>query len=190
MKKKILIVGILGQDGRFLTEILSKDEYEIVGICKVGTEQNRIENFKKEHNVKIIESDFVNFSNVVKVLQSENPKYIVNLGGISNVFNPWENLQFIYEQNSLLPINLLRYISEVNKDIFFFQASSSLMYGGLNNTLVDENTCSAPIYPYGINKLYVHNFINEYRKKYNIKVCSGIFFNHESTKYFMNLIVS
>jgi len=79
-----------------------------------------------------------------------------------------------------LPINILEVLKNFNKDIFFFQSSSSLMYSGLENEIVNENSKFSPIYPYGINKLYVHNLINEYRKTFGLNLCSGIFFNHES----------
>jgi GDPmannose 4,6-dehydratase len=180
LKNKILIIGILGQDGQFLTEILNNNDYEIIGICKPNTEINRIDNFQKKYNIKIIDSDLTKYSNVIKVLNDINPNCIVNLGGISNVFNPWDNIDLIYKQNCLLPINIIKYIANKNNEIFFFQASSSLMFGGLNNAMINEKTNFNPIYPYGINKLYVHNFINEYRKKYKLKLSSGIFFNHES----------
>lgn len=180
MLEKILIIGPLGQDGNLLCSILPKNEYEIWGICKPDTNDSRIDTFREKYSINIVKSDFTEYKNVKTCLSEIKPNIIVNFAGLTNVFNPWENLDNIYELNCKLPLNVLRYISENNTNIFFVQSSSSLMYGNSNQIKIDEKSPLSPLYPYGITKAFVHNYIQEFRKKYNVKCSSLILFNHES----------
>ncbi len=175
-----MIIGPLGQDGNLLCQQLPNDEYEVWGICKKNCKEKRIEDFIKKYNIQIIKSDFTLYNNVQKILSEIEPDIVVNFAGISNVFNPWKNINSIHNLNCKLPINILEYIRKTKKPIFFVQSSSSLMYGNSNELEITENSMLSPLYPYGISKAYVHNFIQEYRDKFNIKCCSAIFFNHES----------
>lgn len=183
MKKKVLIIGILGQDGTILSSMI-KDNYDLFGICKPNTDKIKIEEFKNQINSKIYLSDFTKYENVKLILSTISPDIIINFAGITNVFNPWENNDLIFEQNCVLPINVLNYIKNENPSIFFFQSSSSLMYGNSKIKSINELSNFAPMYPYGISKLYTHNYINEYRRNFGLKCSSGIFFNHES--YYRN----
>jgi GDPmannose 4,6-dehydratase len=140
----------------------------------------KAQNLKKKYQVNIVTTDFTNYENVVTELSKIKPDVIVNFAGLSNVFNPWDNIDNIYDLNCKLPLNILKYVCEKDKNIFFVQSSSSLMYGNSEIDEIDENSPLRPIYPYGITKAYVHNFIQEFRKNYNIQCSSLIFFNHES----------
>jgi GDPmannose 4,6-dehydratase len=180
MKKNIVILGPLGQDGKLLSSILEKDSYNIFGVCKENTNLERIKFHEENFNTKIFSTDLTSFLNVKTVLDNINPDVIINFCGITNVFNPWENMNSIFKQNCTIPLNIMEYITKSNKDIFFFQSSSSLMYGRSEKNHINHLSNFSPIYPYGITKLYTHNFLNEYRKNFNLKCSSGIFFNHES----------
>jgi GDPmannose 4,6-dehydratase len=180
MKKKILILGPLGQDGKILSSILESDEYEIFGICKENTNTNRILFHEKNFNTKIFCGDLTKYNYVEDVLNKINPNIIVNFCGITNVFNPWDNVDEIFSQNCTIPMNILKYMTKKNNDIFFFQSSSSLMYGRSKKEHINHLSNFAPLYPYGVTKQYTHNFISEYRNNFNLKCSSGIFFNHES----------
>lgn len=180
MKKNIVILGPLGQDGKLLSSILEKDSYNIFGVCKENTNLERIKFHEENFNTKIFSTDLTCSSNVKTVLDNVSPDIIINFCGITNVFNPWENMDSIFKQNCTIPLNIMEYITKSNKDIFFFQSSSSLMYGRSEKKHINHLTNFSPIYPYGITKLYTHNFLNEYRKNFNLKCSSGIFFNHES----------
>lgn len=180
MKKKIVILGPLGQDGKLLSSILDEDNYNVFGVCKENTNSERIKFHEENFNTKIFSTDLTSYSNVKDILDNINPDVIVNFCGITNVFNPWEDIDLIFKQNCTIPLNIMEYISKNNKDIFFFQASSSLMYGSTEKNHINHLSNFSPVYPYGITKLYTHNFLNEYRKNFNMKCSSGIFFNHES----------
>jgi GDPmannose 4,6-dehydratase len=180
MRKKIVILGPLGQDGKMLSSLLNSDEFEVYGICKEGTDPKRIAFHSENFNTKIFCIDLSNNSNVVNIFNHIKPNVIVNFCGVTNVFDPWADMNLIFNQNCTIPINVMEYISKNNRDIFFFQSSSSLMYGRSVKQHVNHLTNFAPIHPYGITKLYAHNFLNEYRNQFNLKCSSGVFFNHES----------
>jgi GDPmannose 4,6-dehydratase len=186
--KKILITGPLGQDGTILTNLI-KEKYEVIGVCSPNTSLERIHNHQNKFNIDIVSSNLINYNETKKLINNISPDIIINFAGVTNVINPFNDIENIYMQNCQIPINLLNSIVEINPDIYFFQSSSSLMYGRSNEEIINEDSKFAPLYPYGITKLYVHNMINEYRLKYNIKSCSGIFFNHES-KYRGEMFVS
>jgi GDPmannose 4,6-dehydratase len=180
MKKSIVILGPLGQDGKLLSSILDKEQYNLFGITKENTNPKRIILHENEFGGKIYSTDLSIYSNVETLLNKICPDIIVNFCGVTNVFNPWENVDYLFQQNCKIPLNLLEYITKNNKNIFLFQSSSSLMYGRSEKEHISELSNFAPIHPYGITKLYTHNFINEYRENYGLKCSSGIFFNHDS----------
>lgn len=180
MKKNIVILGPLGQDGKLLSSILDKEQYNLFGITKENTDFERIILHENEFGSKIYSTDVSIYSNVETLLNKICPDIIVNFCGVTNVFNPWENVDYLFQQNCKIPLNLLEYITKNNRNIFLFQSSSSLMYGRSEKNHINDLSNFAPIYPYGITKLYTHNFINEYRENYGLKCSSGIFFNHES----------
>jgi GDPmannose 4,6-dehydratase len=178
--KKILIIGVLGQDGTLLSSVLPKNEFEIYGICKPNSNKMKINFHLNNFNAKkIVEADFTNFNVVKETLDTINPDIIVNFAGITNVFNAWSETERLIMENCLMPINILNYIKNENPNIFFFQALSSLIYASASGP-ISELSCHNPMYPYGISKSFVHNSIKEYRKTFDLKCASGIFFNHES----------
>lgn len=178
--EKILIIGVLGQDGTLLSSILPKDKYEIFGVSRPNSNINKIEHHIKNFDTRFYFSDFTNYENVVDICSKIKPNIIVNFAGVSNVFKPWDNVDSIYQNNCQLPLNVLDYIRNYNREIFLFQSSSSLIYGRSKNSHVNHLSQYAPIYPYGITKLYTQNFMAEYRENFNIHCSNGVFFNHES----------
>ena len=178
--KKILITGPLGQDGIILTKLL-EGKFELFGVCKMMTPIQRLNEHSKNHKIKLCLSDLTNQDSVDTLVKTINPDIIVNFAGETNVISPWDDVTHTFEQNFKIPSNILTSIVKYNKDIFFFQSSSSLMFGRSDKSTISEDDKYAPMYPYGISKLCSHNLLNEYRKNYNIKGCSGIFFNHESS---------
>ncbi len=169
----------MGQDGTILNEIL-KNEYEVHGVCRIDSEEIKLENFKKKYCKNLHLIDLSKKNEVGEIIKKIDPEIIINFAGETNVINPWENVRETFEQNFFIVSNILEEIKKINTDIFFFQSSSSLMYARSNEIKIDENSNFSPMYPYGISKLSSHLLVNEYRKKFNIKCSSGIFFNHES----------
>jgi GDPmannose 4,6-dehydratase len=174
--KKILITGPLGQDGRILTELLH-NEYELYGVCRLTTP---IDETLTQNKIKLCVSDLTDITYVDKLINDINPDIIINFAGETDVINPWADIDKTFEQNFKIPTNILNSIIKNNRDIFFFQSSSSLMYGRSNEKIITESSNFSPMFPYGVSKLSTHNLISEYRHKYNINCSSGIFFNHES----------
>ena len=178
--KKVLITGPLGQDGIILTKMLEND-FELYGACRLLTPIERLQTHSKKYKIELCLSDLTNLDSVDVLIQTIKPDIIVNFAGETDVINPWGNISQTFEQNFTVPSNILTSIVKHNRNIFFFQSSSSLMYGRTEKTIINENDKPDPMYPYGISKLCSHNLLNEFRKTYNIKGSSGIFFNHEST---------
>jgi len=179
MKKKILITGIFGQDGTILSNLV-KQNYEVIGVVKQGTSDEKINQYLKDYNIKIHSIDLLDFNSTDRVIKNESPDVIVNFAGHTDVIDAWDNPSKTLLFNSLIPLNIMESIKNFSNEIFFFQSSSSLMYGNSNEYIINEKSTFSPIYPYGISKLQTHILLNEYRKKYNLKCSSGIFFNHDS----------
>jgi GDPmannose 4,6-dehydratase len=177
--KKVLITGALGQDGTILTEMLEND-FELYGVCRLLTPIERLDSYSKKYKIELCLTDLTNLESVDILIKKIKPDIIVNFAGETDVVNPWGNITQTFEQNFIIPSNILTSIVKNNRDIFFFQSSSSLMYGRTKKTIINESDKFDPMYPYGISKLCSHNLLNEFRKTYNIKGSSGIFFNHES----------
>ena len=104
---KVLIIGPLGQDGNLLCSILPNTEYDVWGICKPNTSESRIQNFQNKYSVKLVKSDFTEYENVFKVVSDVNPNIIINFAGLTNVFNPWEDTDNIFNLNCKLPLNFV-----------------------------------------------------------------------------------
>jgi len=185
MSNKAIITGVLGQDGSYMAELLSQKKYDVTGIINPHThnKDNRIRWIKKlVPSIKILERNLSNRVHTFDLVENIKPDEIYNFAGYSNVFNPWDNLDSVYEVNCKIPQNFLEAVSNLNRRIKFFQASSCLIYGRSKTKFQHEKTPFAPLYPYGITKLYAHNLVTEFREKYNIFACSAIFFNHESER--------
>jgi GDPmannose 4,6-dehydratase len=177
--KKVLITGALGQDGTILTEML-ENEFELYGVCRLLTPIKRLQSHTKKHKIELCLTDLTKLDSVDNLIRRIKPDIIVNFAGETDVVNPWGDITKTFKQNFTIPSNILTSIVKNNRDIFFFQSSSSLMYGRTEKTIINESDKFDPMYPYGISKLCSHNLLNEFRKTYNIKGSSGIFFNHES----------
>ncbi len=175
MSKRAIITGILGQDGSFLSEKLYEDGYEVVGIIR----PNKI--FKKK-NYKIYGVDLNSKEEVKRFIKKIEPSHIFNFAGETNIFDPYSNIQNTWKQNFDIPLNLIQSIQEIDKSIRFFQSSSSLMYASGTNSVIDETSEVCPLFPYGISKASVFQLMKELRKKENLFLCTGIFFNHDSER--------
>jgi GDPmannose 4,6-dehydratase len=176
---KILITGPLGQDGIILTELL-QENHDLYGICRHQTPLEKITEHKKKYDINLITSDLTDFNSVESQIKNIQPNIIINFAGETDVINPWSDVNNTFKQNFIIPYNILETITRHDRDIFFFQSSSSLMYARTNENIINENSKTSPMFPYGISKLSTHNLLNEYREKYGLKGSSGIFFNHES----------
>lgn len=176
-----LIIGPLGQDGSFLTDILLEKKYNLTGIVKPDTSNERINLFAHNKNIKIKKIDILNKNEFKTFLSKSSFDEIYNFSGVTNVFDPYKDSTHTLESIILPSSIILDYIKE-NKNIKFFTSSSSLIYKNNTTISLKEDAFKQPHFPYGIAKLAVDDLLKQYRTQYNLFCCSGIFFNHDSER--------
>lgn len=189
MKKVALITGITGQDGSYLAELLLKKGYEVHGFVRRSSTFNtqRIEHlFQDPHdkNKKLIlhYADLQDFGSVSNFIQEIMPDEIYNLGAQSHVRVSFDMPEFTTDIVALGTLRILEAIRKINKKIKFYQASSSEMYGKVQEIPQSETTPFYPRSPYGCAKVYSYWITRNYRESYGIFACNGILFNHESPR--------
>lgn len=184
MNKRALITGITGQDGRYLAKHLVALGYEVYGM--VSGQNNKGISWLKENlpEVKLIEGDLRDISSIINCLNISDPSEVYNLGAISHVGLSWKQPELVGEITGLGVLRMLEAIKIYTKNemskIRFYQASSSEMFGKVQETPQKETTRFYPRSPYGVAKCYGHNITVNYRESYGAFACSGILFNHES----------
>lgn len=181
--KKALVIGILGQDGSYMAELLYGKGYDVHGIVKDNTDANRIEWLTGLlPGIGISRINILDKSELLTFVAAYHPHEIYNFASSTNVFSAWEDLDRVMDLDARVPQHILECILKVDKSIKFFQASSCLIFGRNNDGIQNESTPVNPIHPYGIAKAYADNMVREFRTTYNVFACSGIFFNHESPR--------
>jgi GDPmannose 4,6-dehydratase len=188
--KKALITGITGQDGSYLTELLLEKGYEVHGIIRRSSSFNtgRIDHLyanKEILNKKMFlhYGDLVDTSNLNRLLEKIEPDEIYNLAAQSHVKVSFEVPDYTAQVDALGTLRFLDAIREVGlKKVKFYQASTSELFGKVQEVPQTEKTPFYPRSPYGVAKLYGYWIIVNYREAYNIFACNGILFNHESPK--------
>lgn len=187
--KKALITGITGQDGSYLTELLLEKGYEVHGIIRRSSSFNtdRIDHLyrdRHETGVKLFlhYGDLTDSSNISRVLEDVKPDEIYNLGAQSHVRVSFDLPEYTGNTDALGTLRLLDAIRDKGMDVKFYQAGSSEMFGKVLETPQKETTPFYPRSPYACAKVYAHNISVNYRESYNMFVCNGILFNHESPR--------
>ncbi len=188
--KKALITGITGQDGSYLTEILLEKGYEVHGIIRKSSSFNtgRIEHLYKNPEVLnkklfLHYGDVVDTSNLNRLLEKIAPDEIYNLAAQSHVKVSFELPDYTAQVDGLGTLRFLDAIREVGlKKVKFYQASTSELFGKVQEVPQTEKTPFYPRSPYGVAKLYGYWIIVNYREAYDIFACNGILFNHESPR--------
>ena len=189
MNKKALITGITGQDGSYLTELLLDKGYEVHGILRRSSSFNtgRIDhlyNDPKILNKKLFlhYGDLTDSSNLNRLLEKIKPDEIYNLGAQSHVKVSFEVPEYTAEVDAIGTLRFIDAIRDTGINTKFYQASTSELYGKVQEVPQTENTPFYPRSPYGVAKLYAYWIIVNYREAYNIFACNGILFNHESPR--------
>lgn len=182
MTKTALITGITGQDGAYLADFLLRKGYNVFGTFRRTSIVNleRLDYLGIKNHVELISMDLTDQGNILRVLQKVQPDEVYNLAAQSFVAVSFEQPVTTGEITGLGVTNLLEAIRLVNKDIRFYQASTSEMFGKVQAVPQNEKTPFYPRSPYAVAKLYGHWMTVNYREAYNIYACSGILFNHES----------
>ncbi len=189
MGKKALITGITGQDGAYLAEFLLNKGYEVHGIKRRSSLFNtdRIDHLYKdqhEEGVKLFlhYGDLTDSTNLIRIIQEVQPDEIYNLAAQSHVKVSFETPEYTANSDALGTLRILEAIRILNleKKTKFYQASTSELYGLVQETPQKETTPFYPRSPYAVAKLYAYWIVKNYREAYGIYACNGILFNHES----------
>ncbi|HTN76251.1 MAG TPA: GDP-mannose 4,6-dehydratase [Pirellulaceae bacterium] len=175
-----LITGITGQDGAYLAEFLLEKGYEVHGMVRRSSTEN-FERIAHLHDrITLHQADLLDQLSLVRLVEKAAPSEIYNLAAQSFVPTSFEQPLLTGEFTALGVTRVLEAIRAVNRDIRFYQASSSEMFGTVQQEPQTELTPFWPRSPYGVAKVYGHWITINYRESYNIYACSGILFNHES----------
>jgi GDPmannose 4,6-dehydratase len=181
-KKTALVTGITGQDGSYLAEWLLENDYNVVGMVRRTSTLNfdRLKDFQDD--ITLVQGDLLDQMSLIDILQEHQPTEVYNLAAQSFVPTSWKQPVLTGEFTALGVTRMLDSVRIVNPDIRFYQASSSEMFGKVQEVPQRETTPFYPRSPYGVAKVYGHWITINYRESYDLYACSGILFNHESPR--------
>jgi GDPmannose 4,6-dehydratase len=188
LTKKALITGITGQDGSYLAELLLEKGYEVHGIIRRSSSFNtgRIDHIINDEKYKdqflFHYGDVTDASNLNRILEKIEPDEIYNLAAQSHVQVSFEIPDYTAQVDALGTLRFLDAIRETHLKTKFYQASTSELYGKVQESPQKETTPFYPRSPYGVAKLYAYWIIVNYRESYDLFACNGILFNHESPR--------
>lgn len=179
-RKRALITGITGQDGAYLARFLLEQGYEVHGMVRRSSAENndRIDDIQDQ--VHLHQADLLDQLSIVRLVDDVRPHEIYNLAAQSFVPTSWNQPLLTGEFTALGVTRMLEAIRLVDRSIRFYQASSSEMFGRVQEEPQNESTPFWPRSPYGVAKVYGHWITVNYRESYGMFACSGILFNHES----------
>ena len=189
--KKALITGITGQDGSYLADFLLQKGYAVYGIKRRSSTFNtsRIDHLYQDPHDKnprfvLFHGDLTDSSNLIRIIQQVKPDEIYNLGAQSHVSVSFESPEYTANSDALGTLRLLEAIRilGLTKQTRFYQASTSELYGKVQEIPQKETTPFYPRSPYGVAKLYAYWITINYREAYGMYACNGILFNHESKR--------
>ncbi len=180
--KKALITGITGQDGSYLAELLLEKGYKVYGMVRRSSCENyeRVEHIRER--LHFVQGDLTDQSSLDEAVKGVMPDEVYNLAAQSFVPTSWNQPVLTADVTGLGVTRILEAIRKHKPDAKFYQASSSEMFGQVQETPQTERTPFYPRSPYGVSKVYGHWITINYRESYNIFACSGILFNHESPR--------
>ncbi|HUT10142.1 MAG TPA: GDP-mannose 4,6-dehydratase [Thermoguttaceae bacterium] len=180
MTRKALITGITGQDGAYLAEFLMGKGYEVHGMVRRSSTDSFERIAHLQDRLVLHHADLLDQLSIVALVRDVRPQEVYNLAAQSFVPTSWLQPMLTGEFTALGVTRVLEAIRLVDRDIRFYQASSSEMFGQVREEPQTENTSFWPRSPYGVAKVYGHWITVNYRESYDIFACSGILFNHES----------
>ncbi len=180
--KRAFITGVMGQDGAYLSKLLLDKGYEVWGAFRRSASLNdwRLRRLGVQDDVKLIPFELLEFSNIVRVIEKVEPDEVYNLAAQSFVGVSFEQPIFTGDVDGLAVARLLEAIRMLKLPARFYQASTSEMFGQIQDSIQSEKTPFYPRSPYGVAKLYGHWITVNYREAFGMHTSSGILFNHES----------
>ena len=188
-RKNALITGITGQDGSYLAELLIKKGYIVHGLIRRSSTENtsnidHILNQDDSNNLLLHYGDLTDSANIINIINNIKPDEVYNLAAQSHVGVSFECPEYTAETDALGPLRILEAIKilKLQKKTKLYQASTSELYGLIQETPQKETTPFYPRSPYGVAKLYAYWITINYREAYGIYACNGILFNHESPR--------
>lgn len=200
--KIAMITGTTGQDGSYLTELLLKKSYRVIGLVRRSSTQNyeRIQHLTSNNNLELVECEISDSGSVYTVVNDYKPDEIYNLAAQSHVKTSFDQPDYTFQVNTLGVLNFLEAIRRFSPSTKFYQASTSEMFGKNYTEQYDpfdgrtvekfqnETTEFMPQSPYAVAKLAAHNLVRIYREGYGIHASCGILFNHESERRGENFV--
>lgn len=180
--RRALITGITGQDGSYLAELLLEKGYEVFGVVRRASTETfeRIQHIKDR--VTLVQADLTDQVSIIEAVKTTKPDELYNLAAQSFVPTSWNQPILTGDVTALGATRALEAVRVVDRGIRFYQASSSEMFGHVQETPQTEKTPFYPRSPYGVAKVYAHWITVNYRESYDIYAVSGILFNHESPR--------
>lgn len=182
--KSAFITGITGQDGYYLTRLLSSKGYEVSGLVRSTSSEACVRLLKEFPQTNLVVGDLTDSNSLNRALEKSNPNEIYNLGAFSFVGESWKKAKLMTDITATGTLNLLEAIRTTYGNnlngIRYYQASSSEMFGLTTTSPQDENVAFWPRSPYGVAKVFSHHMTVNYRESYGMHASSGILFNHES----------
>jgi GDPmannose 4,6-dehydratase len=180
--KKALITGVTGQDGAYLAKLLLEKGYKVSGMYRRVSSPNfwRLQDLGVAHKIDLIPADLGDSASIYEAVKTADPDEIYNLAAQSYVGASFDQPLFTAQINGSATTRMLETIRHLNKNIKFYQASTSELYGDATENIQNENTVFSPASPYASAKLLSYHNTKIYRKSYGIFACNGILFNHES----------
>ena len=182
MAKRALITGVTGQDGSYLAEFLLEQGYTVIGMVRRSSTLNFERIAHIQDQLELVAGDLLDEGSLVAVLRDHRPEEVYNLAAQSFVQTSWSQPVLTGETTALGVTRLLDAIRTVDPGIRFYQASSSEMFGKVQEVPQRESTPLYPRSPYGVAKVYGHWITVNYRESYDLHASSGMLFNHESPR--------
>jgi GDPmannose 4,6-dehydratase len=183
---KAIITGITGQDGYYLSKLLLEKGYEVHGLIRRSSSFNtgRIDSLISQYSsigkLNLYYSDLLDSSSLNNLINTVEPDEIYNLAAQSHVAVSFKNPLYTTQTSTVGPLTILEAVKNSSKQIKYYQASSSEMFGGINNQSLNEESKFVPKSPYAAGKLFAHEMSKIYRESYGVFAVNGILFNHES----------
>lgn len=182
MTKKALITGVTGQDGAYLSKFLLEKGYEVYGLLARRSSPTtwRLEYLDVLDKITLIDGDLTDIASITRALNISDADEVYNLGAQSFVATSWAQPLLTADATGLGALHILEALRQVRPQARFYQASTSEMFGKIQEPMQSETTPFYPRSPYGVSKLFAHWMTINYRESFDIFGCSGILFNHES----------
>lgn len=184
--KKALITGVTGQDGSYLAELLLGKGYEVHGLKRRSSSFNtgRIEHLMGNPMLRLHDGDMTDSANLMRLVKEIYPDEIYNLAAQSHVKVSWDCPEFTAESDAVGTLRLLEAVrlNGLERKTKFYQASTSELFGLIQEPIQSEKTPFYPRSPYGVAKLYSYWIVVNYRESFGMFACNGILFNHESPR--------